>query len=142
MIFLQAGFSFLQIFFLCFILGLGTASLAKVRGRNQTIWFFLGMCFGLVGMLVLYLLPSHKPLKEPAVAVAAPVAAEPSTVVIAEPPAEWFFVDKARQQQGPVQLSHLKSKMADKTIDSLTYVWRAGMDNWKKIKDISEVKFD
>jgi len=47
------------------------------------------------------------------------------------PGREWFWVDRANAQQGPVGWSELLAMLSAGQIDADTYLFSAGMDDWK-----------
>ena len=50
-----------------------------------------------------------------------------------------FFYVEHSQQQGPVSESEIKDLIAKKIITESTLVWYAGMDNWKKANEVSQL---
>ena len=42
----------------------------------------------------------------------------------------WMYVDKWQRQRGPVSECELKFLIASKAVDTTTYGWREGMENW------------
>ena len=51
---------------------------------------------------------------------------------------KFFYVENS-QQQGPVSESEIKDLIAKKIITESTLVWYAGMDNWKKANEVSQL---
>ena len=47
----------------------------------------------------------------------------------------YYYLDNNDQQQGPVELGQLQSL----GVTAETFVWKAGMDQWQKAKDVPEV---
>ena len=47
----------------------------------------------------------------------------------------YYYLDNNNQQQGPVELGQLQSL----GVTAETFVWKAGMDQWQKAKDVPEV---
>lgn len=138
MAFLHTDMNFIILFLSCFGLGWAAYRLAQIRGRDPIVWFFLGMLFGLLGILVLYCLP--KPKEKEKVQADLPPIEKPSIVpLVIDAPKEWFFVDKSKTRHGPVDFSILKSKWTNQTIDPFTYVWSEGMQTWKKIEELPDI---
>lgn len=50
----------------------------------------------------------------------------------------WYFVDKGTRQ-GPIAEDALVQKIKMKSLSENDFVWRKGFDNWRKIKDCSEL---
>lgn len=134
------------------LLGWVTSYYAQQRGRDPLIWFLVGMFLGLIGLLLLFILPSvtndkekenssldeQDELKE---GISQTIEIQPE--FIQKQPeyaiSQWYYLDKERQQQGPVEFEELKKIWVDHQIDFLTYVWHEGMENWKKIEELPDL---
>lgn len=106
-------------------LGALTAYLAEKWKRNPLPWFFIGMLFGVFGLLALYLMPQ---VEEKTSKVEAEPIPDPFSLKM------WFYL-KEGEQIGPVAFDKLKREWKDST-----YVWSEGMAEWKKIGDLPELK--
>ncbi len=104
---------------------------AKQKGRDHLIWFFLGLFFGIFGLIVLLILPSVK--KEPLIET--PTPAPVNTVK----DKMWFYLDSDRNQFGPVTFEALAQAWKEDYINESSFVWTDGMENWVKIKDHAEL---
>lgn len=116
----------------------GAASyFASQRGRDPFAWFMIGMLLGILGLLLLFLLPPLESDKKEAVEPEeiAPVITEP-----AERLTDWFYLDKNRIQVGPVAFNALKRAWDDKEITIETLVWREGMGEWKKVAELPSLR--
>lgn len=51
----------------------------------------------------------------------------------------WYYVQKGNRQ-GPVNVSVITSMIAKQELKSEDFVWKKGFENWKKIKDVSELE--
>lgn len=51
----------------------------------------------------------------------------------------WYYVQKGNRQ-GPVGLEVITSLIANQELRPEDFVWKKGFDNWKKIKDVSELE--
>lgn len=118
--------------FLLLTVGYITSHFAAERGRDRAIWFVLGIAFGLFALLALFLLPS---LKEKEIAVE---NSSPQPEVIA--PAEWHYIDVNGRQAGPVTFEELAFVRQDGLINSESYVWRHGMIDWERVKNVEQLK--
>lgn len=49
----------------------------------------------------------------------------------------YFYIDSAQQQQGPVEASQLLIHGCNK----YTFVWTAGMTDWQQAKDVQELSY-
>ncbi|ARN72612.1 antifreeze protein [Nonlabens tegetincola] len=72
-------------------------------------------------------------------------AAAPQTqsAPVAPPPlpqAVQYFYALNGAQAGPVPFEQLRALFAGRTVNKETLIWRAGLDGWKALKDIDELK--
>jgi hypothetical protein len=128
------------------LVGLATAYFARQRGRDPYIWFAIGVCFGVLGLLLLILLPSvsegetrpqdDQTPQPPVIIEAAPAEAACHHDYLIK---EWFCIDKAHQNLGPMHFNLLKTLWKDGKVDSHTFVWCEGMPEWKRIENLSDV---
>ncbi len=51
----------------------------------------------------------------------------------------WYYVQKGNRQ-GPVGVEIITSLISKQELKSEDFVWKKGFDNWKKIKEISELQ--
>ncbi|MEI8365297.1 MAG: DUF4339 domain-containing protein [Parachlamydiaceae bacterium] len=119
--------------------GASASYLANQRGRDPYIWFAIGMLLGLLGVLLLFILPSLAPATQEITTVAdakldskVPLLNENDITC-----SEWFCLDKMRKQQGPLSIGALKELWQKGTIDAQSYVWSEGMSVWKHIQEIA-----
>ena len=132
-------------FIIWFLIGAATAYFAQQRGRDPFIWFMIGMFLGLLGMLLVFILPSLEETEEH--------DSEGHEEHIEEiPPSflptkahdylikEWFYLDPAHHQQGPCRFEVLKEKWGQGNLSNISYVWCEGMNQWEKIEDIPDLK--
>jgi len=115
---------------LCFwiIQGAVASYLAKRKGRNPYLWFFIGCFFGIFGIFAIFF------LKNPQKKAAA--AAEPVRKTL--PLRMWYYLDQNSQQVGPISTSALEGAWGEKKISPSTYVWHEGMENWKPWQDVCQ----
>ena len=118
-------------------MGYLTSRLALKKGRDGGVWFFLGVVFGLLALLILAFLPPKRVLavaSAPSMPAASPQLQEetpPSTTL-------WYYLNKERQQQGPMSLYALQEAWADDLMTDQTYVWNETMENWEKLEALPE----
>lgn len=128
-------------------IGCLTAYLAKGKGRNPILWFFIGTFFGIFGLLALFLFRGRKKEEKEKSSkenISLPdaetkqesVSLEPSIGVKTLKEQEWFYLDAQHQQSGPVAFTVLESMWKEGKITQLTYVWSEGMTDWHVIKDL------
>lgn len=58
-----------------------------------------------------------------------------------EPLKEWMFLDKDGLQAGPVEKDAIRRLWSKKEIDWTTRCWATGMPDWKKLRDIRELRW-
>lgn len=114
------------------LLGCITSYFAKERGRDPVLWFFIGALFGLLGLFALFILPnpSQEEVKSDEGILATELLPDPLDK-------QWYYLDEANGQHGPMGISELKTCWKAKTINSMTYVWCEGMQNWRTVSEIS-----
>lgn len=135
--------------------GLATGYLAYRRGRDPYIWFALGIFFGILAILALVLLPPVKSTEEEGTATERleevaerrqrqlkeqeKMENAPDLQPQSVETKEWFYLDKAKQQQGPVSFYSLNAAWENGDISQQSYVWTEGMPEWKKIQDLTDL---
>ncbi|PKI66691.1 dnaJ homolog subfamily C GRV2 isoform X1 [Punica granatum] len=58
-----------------------------------------------------------------------------------EPLKEWMFIDKEGAQVGPVEKDAIRRFWSKKAIDWTTRCWASGMLDWKRLRDIRELRW-
>ncbi|KAI3443850.1 hypothetical protein Pfo_000515 [Paulownia fortunei] len=58
-----------------------------------------------------------------------------------EPLKEWMFIDKDNAQVGPVEKDAIRRFWSIKEIDWTTRCWASGMPDWKRLRDIRELRW-
>lgn len=58
-----------------------------------------------------------------------------------EPLKEWMFMDKNNAQVGPVEKDAVRRFWSKAEIDWTTRCWAAGMPDWKRLRDIRELRW-
>lgn len=58
-----------------------------------------------------------------------------------EPLKEWMFLDKNGAQVGPVEKDAIRRFWSRKEIDWTTRCWASGMPEWKRLRDIRELRW-
>ncbi|MCI0382833.1 MAG: DUF4339 domain-containing protein [Chlamydiae bacterium] len=130
----------LPIIFIWFCFGFIASHFAKKRGRNGQIWFVIGLLFGIVGICVLFLLPSKN------FSQAKKEESQPVTIDLApEIPEElknkfWYYLDSMNHQKGPMSFDALKRALKEGLISEKTYVWNETQDSWKPFSAFIKAK--
>lgn len=118
----------------------GAASyFASQRGRDPFAWFIIGMLLGILGLLLLFLLP---PIKSEESEKGEEHIQLPSNPEASSPYRlkEWFYLDDGRKQLGPFTFSMLKRIWDQGKISTQTFVWADGMDAWKRIDEVPDLQ--
>ncbi len=113
------------------IFGLTSAYLARRRGKNPYLWFFLGVLFGCFGVAAI-VFGEKKPPKP------ASIPAEPYI----EGPQEhfWYYLDNARNQTGPMSFQAINDFWKKGKISPATFVWHRDLPDWKPLQDLIKWK--
>lgn len=107
---------------------------AKQRGRDPFAWFLIGMFLGILGLLLLFLLP---PLTAPvSVVEESPKEVGPEEDEMPYRLKAWYYLDQARNQIGPVSYNQLKKA----NVQADTLIWCEGMPEWKPVAELPEMK--
>lgn len=129
--------------FLWLLMGFSSAYFASQRGRNPYIWFVIGLLFGALGLIFLFLLPVIT--NDSSDEMESDVDKEmfeltPSNKNHEFLVKDWFYLDIEHKQQGPISFDTLKTMLAEGNIQRSSYVWSEGMVDWKKIEEFGELK--
>ncbi|WP_201456323.1 DUF4339 domain-containing protein [Chlamydia sp. 17-3921] len=160
--------SILPISFFLFYLVLGclSAYIAIKKNRNPIGWFFAGMLFGIIGIVLLLILPNlsknnsqnHKTpttggnlniLEEIQNSETLEKKSSDSSDLTQAPidTEKWFYLSKDKQNIGPLSLENLliflrdKERHAQENISpEEIWVWKKGMANWERVKNVTELR--
>ncbi|CAL4923982.1 unnamed protein product [Urochloa decumbens] len=58
-----------------------------------------------------------------------------------EPSKEWMYIDKDGTQVGPLEKDAIRRLWSKKSIDWTTRCWASGMSDWKRLRDIRELRW-
>lgn len=135
--------SILTLFF-WLLVGFSTAYFAYQRGRNPYAWFMIGVFFGLLGLLFVFLLPvvnaNEAELNERGNDSQEVLTLLPSRETHDFLVKDWFYLDSQNKQEGPISFAILNKILEEGKIQKSTFVWCEGMGDWKRIEDFSELK--
>lgn len=123
--------------------------LSKKRGRNPTAWFAIGLLCGVIGLLLLYLLPTKKPsptlattpptrMAEPEITLA-PQGTTPPTASPPTPQKLWYYLDENNKRFGPMSFDALKRAWEEDLFDQDNYVWNEEMSDWKTVGELANL---
>lgn len=115
------------------ILSFFCAHKAKLRGRNPFVWFAIGFTFGLLGLLILYLLPPLTSQSLPKVYSSIEPRQKP---LFKSSQKLWYYLNSHNQRFGPMSLERLKEIWIENQIFKKTYVWNEEMKDWKLVEEL------
>lgn len=129
-----------------------TSYFAKQRGRDEMTWFIIGMFLGIIGLFLVFILPSIKSQEEAlkiegenALSAAIPppsllekeaLEGAPTIVLNEWQDKDWYYLDDKNKQQGPVFYTTLKRILSRGQLLSDALVWSEGMSEWKRVSDL------
>lgn len=128
------------------VIALICSNSAKKRGRNPVSWFLIGLILGLIGLIILYLLPPKLKIA-PATSPSAPARDTPEPITspsIHAPSSEeafvlWYYLEEDNTQRGPMSFNALQEIWETQAITDSTYVWNETMEGWKTLRDLPEL---
>jgi hypothetical protein len=123
---------------LSLVLGWGCSHFAKQRGRSPLNWFIAGLFFGILALIVLFILPVRK-RKEEVPDPKNPFAQNISKLAVLLPShAEklWYFLDEQKKQFGPMSLDALSKAWDEGKVQRHTFVWNELMENWQPFQEV------
>ena len=109
------------------LIGTLSAYLAHKRGRNPYAWFFIGVFFGLLGMIAIFFAPSQKNPKP------VPQTSEPTLVGPTD--RLWYYLDETHQQIGPMSFDALNKSWKLGKVPPSSYLWNESLPDWKPLQD-------
>jgi hypothetical protein len=116
------------------LFGGASSYFAKQRGRDPFAWFLIGMFLGILGLLLLFLLPP--------IATPVPVVEEKTEELAPQEDAmpyrlkAWYYLDSMRNPIGPISFNELKKT----NVQSDTLIWCEGMVEWKTVAELPDLK--
>ncbi len=136
------------------IMGLLSAYFAKKRNRNPIRWFLIGATFGLIGVLILLILPAvGKPtnltnqvetapatIKEANSESVVPADSSPSFPIYkkrisSDKSIQWYYIDEKSNTIGPFIIDELRKEIIKKKLDISTYIWCEEYNDWTRINE-------
>jgi energy-coupling factor transporter transmembrane protein EcfT len=124
------------------------SKIAKRKGRNPVTWFYLGFFFGLLGLIIIALLPSRhfQNLSYQKATVSqsfddpdnTPITIGPDPIYEEIRKKNWYYLDTHQTQFGPMSFEAFKAAYLEGRINLSNYVWNEEMVDWKKLQELSE----
>lgn len=136
------------------IAGAISAYFASKRGRSPIAWFIIGFLFGLIGLIVLFIMPKRIVEEEIVEETETPQQQVEATTTEESLPEEekvdgldgnmlyqeWYYLNEKHEQQGPVSFEDLTELLQNGTFSEMTYVWTEGWTDWHRVKEYIELK--
>lgn len=127
-----------SLFIMLLAVGMLCSHLAKRRGRNPRAWFLLGFLFGLIGLVILWLLPPIRPKLRIPQPSSTPGPTTP-LLEIRDPTHTdklWYYLDDTHTQQGPMSIHALSQAWKEGKVKTKTYVWNENLTNWESLDQV------
>ncbi|MCC5831911.1 MAG: DUF4339 domain-containing protein [Chlamydiales bacterium] len=106
--------------------------LAKRRGRNPLAWFFLGLFLGILGVLLVVILPNRLHRLRVPPSLPRPQRSEAWLKM-------WYYLDPAHSQQGPLEFPDLAKHLRENRLTESSLVWGEGMKEWKPLAEMPDL---
>jgi hypothetical protein len=103
---------------------------AKDRGRNPKAWFGIGLMLGILGIILLFILPKLE--VKPVVEAKTPEPQLPPDREKNIAHKFWYYLDPENKQFGPMSFYGLEDALKEGKISLRTYVWNEDLANWKE----------
>lgn len=142
--------NFLLSIIILFIISIGAAYYAEKKGRNPMIWFIIGLLISVFALIILYLLPPIERENEDEFEVKRNQGfsnykpnsslGETMSDKLPEEDTLWYYLDSNHAQFGPVSIVALKELWDTGRLNLESYVWSQGMENWKKVDELENLK--
>ncbi len=116
----------LIVLWVCF--GILSSKIARKKNRNIFYWFFLGLFFGLLGLIIIYFLKPLKDMNQNVINQNQPLSLTDNNY--------WYYLDIDKNQIGPVSIKLLFDNYLEGKISDNTFVWNDTMQNWMKLKEV------
>ena len=113
-----------------FAVGIFSAYYARKTGRNPYVWFAVGFFFGALGIFAIFFAPKKK-VKAPPGPVISFNLRGPNDKL-------WYYLDKGKQQEGPMSRDALIAAWKSGKIGPATYLWHEELADWKPLSELSE----
>jgi len=131
----------INVFLMALFMGSLNAYIAKRQGRPQLPWFFVSFTLGIFGFILYFLYPAltsyfvpEKKKKVSPTPLSAPQDRSEAWLKM------WYYLDERREQKGPIEFPDLIQTWKERNISDESFVWGEGMEEWKTLHELPEVK--
>lgn len=127
------------------LIGFGSSTLAKRKGRNPITWFFIGFFFGLLGLLFLFFLPNPNSKRESIRQERTEAIDEKRDATDINPNSpykemQWYYLDSEHQSIGPLYYAELLQAWINGRASIKSFVWQSSMKDWMQIQNLPDLK--
>lgn len=126
----------LVVVFSWLLFGGASSYFAGQRGRDPFAWFLIGMLLGILGLLLLFLLPPLNKEEEASPVEIPKEEAEDSSYRLKS----WYYLDENNEQVGPASFNQLKKAGQAGKIRQDTLLWCEGMKQWTPMADLPMIR--
>lgn len=113
-------------------MGAVTAHFARQRGRDPIVWFVVGLLFGVLGLVGLFVIPEQGEKPE----AAEPQSPPELVLPFGYKRKDWFYLTSEGEQIGPLPFELLQQNWSEGNILEQTYIWCDGMKSWLTLGEI------
>lgn len=114
--------------------GLLASHFAKKRGRHPLGWFFIGLFLGIIGVILLFVLPKVDKR------TSAPKSPPPTLPKRSEAWLKmWYYLDPNHACHGPLEFPDLIKKWKEKGICEKSFIWGEGMKEWQRLAELPDL---
>jgi glucan phosphoethanolaminetransferase (alkaline phosphatase superfamily) len=124
-----------NIFLFWLFFGTLCSFLAKKKQKNPTIWFFIGLFLGIMGVALIFVISWIEKKKKKFLLKTATFSPQVSDHKEYWN-SFWYYIDLSNQQSGPIEFITLTEVWKKQKLNEESYVWKEGMEEWKKIREI------
>jgi hypothetical protein len=114
--------------------------LAKNKNRKPVFWFYMGVFFGLIAVVVILFLKKDKKIIHEIKDIKVKIDNSIFKINPLDDKNFWYYLDKDNKQIGPLSLKAIEDNFLNKKINPFTYVWNDTLDEWKKLNELEILK--
>lgn len=122
------------------ILGISTSYAAKERGRDPVLWFVIGLLLGIIGLILVFILPkSGSKIKESSEDsnLSAKMLSQQEMLLPADYRLkQWFYLTDEQEQLGPFTFDEITEKKKKAVISDNTFLWCEGLKEWHSYSEL------
>jgi hypothetical protein len=108
--------------------------IAKNKNKKRLFWFYMGILFGLIALIIILFLKKDKKMIKNIKEVKAQ-----KNIFKINPLNDknfWYYLDDDNKQIGPLSLKAIEDNILNKKINPFTYVWNDTLDEWKRLNQL------